>query len=773
MRHILWLLGLCVAIVLVVVPARANDVSTPQIVGGEIVVPNSIPWQVLLQIGGSRCGGSLIHPEWVLTAAHCVQGRSAAQITAYLGVHDKNTLTVGANQYLQTISAATIIMHPSYNPTTQLQDIALIRLSSAAALTAGVQEIPIADTSHATAYQIGSVVVMSGWGITNAGVESQFLQRVTFSLAACGQHASQLCTATLSKSPCNGDSGGPLTGQSSGTTVLAGIASYTDGATCLASSSAVYTKVASYADWVRSIVPIGVQSTATPEPATATNTISASVTATHTPTLSPTATYVQSNAQVGMHSSLVLTKMGMPIMSYYASDTGNLMLAVCQDVTCASVRLSVLDESGDVGRYSALAVTSTGDIVVAYYDTTQGNLKYLWCRTMACNNRSYVVLDAQNNVGGEPRIALSTTGIPTIVYFDYTGKQLKLLVCDTVACQSPTKKSLAVVDQRWSTPSLAITSDNRPVTMFLKAENSRYTLTVAICNNAQCTAPNVVALENVTQSVPSYAYGTVELTSTNLPVLSYIDASAGLKIVRCTVATCATRESRSIANLSLFYDTALRTDNRIVTAYYQGITPTNADLKMALCDTASCASAVHQKIDTTGYLDGVYTRPSLALTSSFMPVMSYYDFNAQDLKIAICQNTACTTVIRRVIDGSTVLPTATATVTRTARRTATQTATQTVVPGAFVKLAPANLSTNQPTSVRLTWGKSLQATSYEYCISLTKLSCTVWKSAGTQQFVAISGLTKNTSYFWNVRAKNARGSVTLSTGGGWVFKTAP
>jgi len=43
-----------------------------KIVGGNVVTPNSWPWQVALkQSGRIFCGGTLLDQNWVLTAAHC------------------------------------------------------------------------------------------------------------------------------------------------------------------------------------------------------------------------------------------------------------------------------------------------------------------------------------------------------------------------------------------------------------------------------------------------------------------------------------------------------------------------------------------------------------------------------------------------------------------------------------------------------------------------------------------------------------------------------
>ena len=56
--------------------------ASSQIVGGSVARVNSWPWQVMLirSSGDQFCGGSLVDPYWVVTAAHCVNGKSPSSI---------------------------------------------------------------------------------------------------------------------------------------------------------------------------------------------------------------------------------------------------------------------------------------------------------------------------------------------------------------------------------------------------------------------------------------------------------------------------------------------------------------------------------------------------------------------------------------------------------------------------------------------------------------------------------------------------------------------
>ncbi len=99
-----------------------------------------------------------------------------------------------------------------------------------------------------------------------------------------------------------------------------------------------------------------------------------------------------------------------------------------------------------------------------------------------------------------------------------------------------------------------------------------------------------------------------------------------------------------------------------------------------------------------------------------------------------------------------------------------------LAPGAFSKASPLNLATNQPTGPVLTWGASVTATSYAYCIdTVNDNACNAtWISTGPLTTVALTGKAPGT-YYWQVSATNAYGT-TYANGGltaWWSFTILP
>jgi hypothetical protein len=79
---------------------------------------------------------------------------------------------------------------------------------------------------------------------------------------------------------------------------------------------------------------------------------------------------------VGRYTSLQLTNIYTPIISYYDYDNQHLKLAVCHDIACTNPTITRVDSEGNVGLYSSLALTSDGYPVISFFEGyPPGNLK--------------------------------------------------------------------------------------------------------------------------------------------------------------------------------------------------------------------------------------------------------------------------------------------------------------------------------------------------------------------------------------------------------------
>jgi len=94
-------------------------------------------------------------------------------------------------------------------------------------------------------------------------------------------------------------------------------------------------------------------------------------------------------------------------------------------------------------------------------------------------------------------------------------------------------------------------------------------------------------------------------------------------------------------------------------------------------------------------------------------------------------------------------------------------------PGAFGKSSPGNGATDVSTSPTLSWNASTDASAYEYCYDTTNNdTCDgSWTSTGTNTSAALSGLSNNTTYYWQARAVNAGGTTYANDGAWWSFTT--
>lgn len=233
---------------------KANN----RIVGGVNVGKGKIPFQVSLQSadGSHYCGGSLIAPNMVLTAAHCPPPAQVA-----IGVHRLSKQDT--DKQVEVIKVKEYTKHTSYDPQTTEVDIALVELVS------GSKYTPVKVYYHQTAEEMdteGQTLTVSGWGALKQGGQGpDILQKVDVPVVSndeCDQKYKdydnsyeikdhQLCAgfAAGGKDSCQGDSGGPLFTKAGGDFLQVGVVSW--GVGCAQPNlPGVYTRVSAFSGWL-------------------------------------------------------------------------------------------------------------------------------------------------------------------------------------------------------------------------------------------------------------------------------------------------------------------------------------------------------------------------------------------------------------------------------------------------------------------------------------------------------------------------------------------
>jgi secreted trypsin-like serine protease len=242
---------------------RENRPIVPRIVGGARAVA---PWQVGLVVAGTPaakglfCGGSLIGPQWVLTAAHCVVDR----VTGQVSLSEEIQVIVNTQDLAITgtyVTVAEVIPHENYQARTSDNDIALLRLKTPVPDPNPI--VLVTPEGEAQATMPGTKVWVTGWGATeeNGQLSRELLGVLVpvISREACNAPdsyngtitANMICAGEQGKDSCQGDSGGPLSAPAGppGAYVQIGIVSFGEGC-AREKKPGVYTRVAVYRSWI-------------------------------------------------------------------------------------------------------------------------------------------------------------------------------------------------------------------------------------------------------------------------------------------------------------------------------------------------------------------------------------------------------------------------------------------------------------------------------------------------------------------------------------------
>lgn len=255
------------AVEYIAVPSGVTQDQT-KILGGQESKAGDWPWIAALLYRDTSdmyqaqfCGGVLIEDLWVLTAAHCVNTKTANEIDVAVGVFDL------ANFSGNRIGVKNIYVHPQLDMDKVQNDIALLELNQPSSgptipLFAGESKEGISPLL------LDKMLTAIGWGMADSSSYWYYpekLRQVNLPVVAdnfCNESysnpliASQICAGYYDgKDVCNGDSGGPVVTQIDGTWVHVGLTSHGKSCSALNGWYGVYTRTSEFVAFIKQHVP--------------------------------------------------------------------------------------------------------------------------------------------------------------------------------------------------------------------------------------------------------------------------------------------------------------------------------------------------------------------------------------------------------------------------------------------------------------------------------------------------------------------------------------
>jgi len=312
---------------------------------------------------------------------------------------------------------------------------------------------------------------------------------------------------------------------------------------------------------------------------------------------------IDSGVAVGLYNSMVLDSSGFPVIAYYDITNTDLKVVHCGHVNCTSGNtINILDSTGNVGIYPSIKLDASGFPIIAYTDTTNSSVKVVHCNDALCAGANETITTVVNTEDNQTRsnsaLQLDSSGFPIIVFSDQTNDDLELVHCNDVDCAgaNETRTSIETTNLVGGYASMVLDSSGFPVIAFWDETN--FDLRVVHCGNANCDSGNSTnAITMTNDGELGFTENEIKLNSSGYPViLSQQSGSWSMALVVCNDANCSGNNEtisriRDDEYVNFYHSLELDSSNYPVLAY----TPGGRDVRL-----------IHMSNATTYTEDGNY-----------------------------------------------------------------------------------------------------------------------------------------------------------------------
>jgi hypothetical protein len=313
------------------------------------------------------------------------------------------------------------------------------------------------------------------------------------------------------------------------------------------------------------------------------------------------------------------------------------------------------DEGGTVGKDSSIAVGIDGRPLVAHYDATNGDLKVTRCLNVSCTVVTSTAPVTVGDSGAEPSIKIGPDGLPLIAYIRNPSvfppepqHRLVVAACTDMACTAAVTTvhdtAAARVD---AVGGIAYGADGLPLIVYETVVSGVRQLKALHCQDLRCVTGTVAALDRV----DSFSDPALTAGSDGLGLISYFDAGSGdLKVAHCNNASCSSVTSSVVDQLGdtgRFSSITVGGDGLGLIAYHAANGDAGSDLRVAHCADLTCSSATTRTVASGGFA-GWFT--SIAAGPTGYGVVSHHNRSSRTLQVATCHNASCGTASNFIVD---------------------------------------------------------------------------------------------------------------------------